>query len=318
MIDWRPGPDVLANARFRVSPLIETVSAVGMLAGGTVPPWYAEWHREATARFAAARREHPVWDALVTHGFSPLWIAESLVIAPAPGGDFATEVAPLADRPDGQIRAELRRARGPLPRQLEETTHLGRHIVDMLTWVWEHLIRPDWPRRRGQLESDAVARTTLLSTHGWGPVLDTLRGAIRYLGDGSLRISQLNLPLVDHTIGELAFYPAHAASEFAAWDLANRVAYVYPVPGALLTDGLPPTAVTKLVGVRRAEVLAHLDNPLSTSQLVEVTGQSLGSVGDHLAVLRNAGLVEGRRVGRSVLYRRTALGNALLRGETKT
>ena len=45
---------------------------------------------------------------------------------------------------------------------------------------------------------------------------------------------------------------------------------------------------------------------MSTSQLVAVTGQGLGSVGRHLRVLLDAGLVERRRSGRSVLYSRTA------------
>jgi DNA-binding transcriptional ArsR family regulator len=52
--------------------------------------------------------------------------------------------------------------------------------------------------------------------------------------------------------------------------------------------------------------------PASTSQLVATLGQSLGGIGDHLAVLREAGLISGARSGRSVLYRRTPVGDALL------
>ncbi|MDF3148744.1 winged helix-turn-helix domain-containing protein, partial [Streptomyces sp. T21Q-yed] len=60
-------------------------------------------------------------------------------------------------------------------------------------------------------------------------------------------------------------------------------------------------------------VLVLLDSPVSTTQLVAVTGQGLGSVGRHLRVLLDAGLVERRRAGRSVLYSRTAAGEVLVK-----
>jgi DNA-binding transcriptional ArsR family regulator len=53
-------------------------------------------------------------------------------------------------------------------------------------------------------------------------------------------------------------------------------------------------------------------SPASTSQLVAQLSMTLGGVGDHLAVLRRAGLVSRTRSGRSVLYSRTALGDALI------
>jgi DNA-binding transcriptional ArsR family regulator len=59
-----------------------------------------------------------------------------------------------------------------------------------------------------------------------------------------------------------------------------------------------------------------VDAPRSTSQLVALTGYGLGSVGGHLAVLRDAGLVTRRRAGRSVLYVRTPLGNRLVAATT--
>ena len=64
----------------------------------------------------------------------------------------------------------------------------------------------------------------------------------------------------------------------------------------------------RLIGGNRALVLTLLDQPRTTSQLVAVTGLGLGSVGGHLAVLRDAGLVTRRRAGRSVVYVRTPLG----------
>ena len=72
-----------------------------------------------------------------------------------------------------------------------------------------------------------------------------------------------------------------------------------------------PEALGILLGPARAGVLVLLDTPKSTTQLVALTGQGLGSVGRHLKVLLDARLVQRRRAGRSVLYYRTVAGEAL-------
>ncbi|MEU2881285.1 winged helix-turn-helix domain-containing protein, partial [Streptomyces sp. NPDC007070] len=75
-------------------------------------------------------------------------------------------------------------------------------------------------------------------------------------------------------------------------------------------------ALGALLGPARAEVLVLLGSPLSTTQLTTVTGQGLGSVGRHLRVLLDAGLIERRRAGRSVLYSRTDAGRVLVEAAT--
>ncbi|SDL28902.1 ArsR/SmtB family transcription factor [Nonomuraea jiangxiensis] len=70
-------------------------------------------------------------------------------------------------------------------------------------------------------------------------------------------------------------------------------------------------ALSRLVGPRRADVLRALDVPATTTQLVAQLGLSLGAVGGHLAVLRDAGLVTRTRAGRAVRYEHTPLGAAL-------
>ncbi|MFD4033162.1 ArsR/SmtB family transcription factor [Streptomyces sp. NPDC058637] len=97
----------------------------------------------------------------------------------------------------------------------------------------------------------------------------------------------------------------------------HRNAVVYPCSGTLAKPGgaVAPEGLARLIGSGRAGVLVLLDSPMSTTHLVAITGQGLGSVGRHLRVLLDAGLVGRRRAGRSVLYYRTAAGDMLVRAQ---
>ena len=74
------------------------------------------------------------------------------------------------------------------------------------------------------------------------------------------------------------------------------------------TDG----ALARLIGRTRAQLLAELERPATTTQLCRCFDLSLGVVGHHLAALRAAALVTRTRFGQSVVYELTPLGSALL------
>ena len=67
-----------------------------------------------------------------------------------------------------------------------------------------------------------------------------------------------------------------------------------------------------LVGRTRAALLTTLGLPRTTTQLAGQLGLSLPAVSQHLKVLKDAGLVTGRRRGRMVLYQRTPAATTLL------
>ncbi|WP_462418262.1 ArsR/SmtB family transcription factor [Kytococcus sp. Marseille-QA3725] len=71
-------------------------------------------------------------------------------------------------------------------------------------------------------------------------------------------------------------------------------------------------ALDDVVGRTRAQLLRATGTPRSTTELASTLSLSAGTVSEHLALLRRAGLVTSSRDGRAVLYRRTTLADVLL------
>jgi DNA-binding transcriptional ArsR family regulator len=74
----------------------------------------------------------------------------------------------------------------------------------------------------------------------------------------------------------------------------------------------PSRALGAVLGRSRAVLLGALDAPSSTTDLARRTGLTPGGVSQHLAALRDAGLVTPHRSGRYVLYARTVAAEALI------
>jgi DNA-binding transcriptional ArsR family regulator len=143
-----------------------------------------------------------------------------------------------------------------------------------------------------------------------------MRPGLRWLGEGRLQINAYENPPREISGAQLLFVPVTPEAGWVAWDEPHRYAVMYPCSGALAEPGrraAAPETLGALLGPARAAILMLLVTPKSTTQLVALTGQRLGSVGRHLQILRAAGLLERRRVGRSVLYRRSPAGDLLVR-----
>ncbi|WP_037779520.1 winged helix-turn-helix domain-containing protein [Kitasatospora purpeofusca] len=335
---WRVDADTLAGSRFVVSPLAETVAALKTLHGGAgAHPGERRWLAAALPRYRERLAADPVAAALVRTALGPRWNATFLTptpgaAAPMPDGAalFARELADVRATPPDVVRADLAETLGAadesaLPSPLLGHEDLAGRAAELLSWVWTETVEPDWARRRRIIEADILARTARLGTGGWAEALGDLRPGMRWLGGDGLRTGA-GPAAESHelTAAELLFVPVTPGRSWLCWDMpavdgrrvrpGRRYAVVYPCSGVLVDEDRRPVpeALAALLGRGRAELLALLDPPKTTSQLVALTGLPLGSVGRHLRILREAGLALRRRAGRSVLYHRTAAGQVLL------
>ncbi|WP_399095909.1 helix-turn-helix domain-containing protein [Streptomyces sp. BBFR2] len=321
MGEWLVDAEVLARSRFVLSPLIETVATLRTLIGHPAPARRGG-APSATEALRARLAADPFVRAWAAAGVGVRWTPDFLTRPPrhdAPA--FAGELARVRATPAPEARADLATAcGGRLPRALDVPDPAGR-AADLLDQVWQHLVRPDWPRRSRVLEADVIGRAHRLSRHGWAAAVADLGPRTRWLGNGRLRINGADRPARDLTGADLVFVPVGGPNGWVAWELPERYAVIYPASGTARTDdrgAAPadpppvPKPLARLLGTNRATLLTLLGPPRSTSQLAALTGLALGSVGDHLKVLLDAGLVTRRRAGASVLYRRTPVADALL------
>jgi DNA-binding transcriptional ArsR family regulator len=318
---WQVNADTLAGSRFVLSPLAETFASLKMLhAEAASHPGERAWLHAHLPPYKQHLAADPVTALLIRSGLGREWIADFLT--PTPRDDQATfeeEVERVRAVSPGAAREHLVLSlRGPLPARLDRHD-LPQRAADLLSYVWEEAVRPYWARRRRILEADVVARTAQLSQGGWAAALDTLRPGTRWLGDNRLQVNAHEYPPREISGAQLFFVPVTPQRiGWVSWEEPHRYAVIYPCAGALAggpDEAAVPASLGALLGTARAGILVLLDSPMSTSQLVAVTGQALGSVGRHLKVLLDARLVERRRAGRSVLYFRTPAGEVLVKAQ---
>ncbi|GGJ51840.1 ArsR/SmtB family transcription factor [Streptomyces brasiliensis] len=314
---WQVNADTLARSRFVLSPLAETFASLKLLhAGAGTHPGETAWLRAHLPAYRARLADDPVTALLVRSGLGREWIADFLTPTPRDGETFAEGVARVRAADPAAARAHLRVSlAGPLPTALDRGD-LPERAAALLEYVWQETVRPYWPRRRRVLEADVVARTAQVSRGGWAAALDALApGRTRWLGENRLQVNAHEYPPREISGAELVFVPVTPQGGWVSWEERDRYAVIYPCSGVLagVRDRVVPSSLGALLGPARAAVLVLLGSPMNTSQLTAVTGQGLGSVGRHLKVLREAGLVERRRAGRSVLYSRTAAGEVLVK-----
>ncbi|NUO60149.1 MAG: winged helix-turn-helix transcriptional regulator [Hamadaea sp.] len=322
MLRFVVGPDDLLHSRFALSPAMELAQVLRRLTGfdrhlGAGPP--LDRFRPG---FERLRRETEI-DAVLALNYAkggpnftawpPLGLAQT----------WADDLAATRATPLSVARADIADclSRGtsidPRAAAILHSPDVVERVAVALDAAWHELIAPDWPQLRAICERDVVHRAGLLARRGWAAALDGLHSEVSWR-DGGIDVRALRSGgRVDLNGEGLLLIPsAHIWPGLAAYsDSPWPKAIIYPARGvAALWERQPPAApeaLADLLGRSRARLLLALDDPASTTQLARSLGLATGAVGDHLAVLLRAGLVRRARDGRSVLYGRTPLGDAL-------
>ena len=323
MLRIEVGNEDLTMSRFAVSPLWELTHALRLLASPPDESVLRPWLVRARDRYRALARETDI--GVIGALCPPGWGADFLT--PVPTG-VSTTIGDLLDQVRstraGQAHHEVAEA---LRRQPQVDPRISRiltgdrvaeYVADVLAAAWQVLLEPEWRTLRAILERDVVYRAGQLTSRGWAAALGDLHPELSW-EQGRIVLHRMSGG-ADAALGGrgLLFVP----SVFVWPKLAVGLdppwppALVYPARGVAALWERPGrvragTALDRLLGPSRAAILVALEEPASTSQLAATLGQSIGGIGDHLAVLREAGLISRARSGRSVLYRRSPVGDAL-------
>jgi DNA-binding transcriptional ArsR family regulator len=311
----------LAGTRFAVSPLSETISGLQQLGRDDRREATLRWLRWAQDELAARPLALPrSWPLLVNDRAS--W---PQFLFPAPGGPGTTidhDLAALRRTRARDVRASLRRVFGDdLPASavsLAARPAAGlREIAAELRAAHDRLIAPHWARIRAVLDADIAYRARQLAAGGAERLFADLHPALSWQ-DGRLTLQHTPERPIEVRPGGLVLLPLvlGPATVLIKGRTTTRTTLRYPARGAgtLWTAGTRPApgSTVRLLGRHRAALLEALRSPATTTDLARALGVTPSAVAQHLAILRDSGLVTGERIGRTVLYATTARGLALL------
>lgn len=190
---------------------------------------------------------------------------------------------------------------------------LGGH----LRTFHEEFIAPLWNRIGAATAADLALRTRAVVDGGTRALLNSLRPiavweppvlTVDYPVERELHLQGRGLLLVPS-------YFCWRRPITLADDQLQPV-LIYPVDKTLAPTTPSSAPLPRLLGPTRAALLYESAalTCATTSELASVTGMSLPTVSQQLAVLRDSGLIASRRDGKRVLHAATPLGRRLLDG----
>ncbi|WP_344052472.1 ArsR/SmtB family transcription factor [Streptomyces thermoalcalitolerans] len=325
MITFVLGVEDLANTRFALSPLHETLLSLRVLQDPGLSVLHLPWRRSVLGGLAPLDTELLMSLVARRRTLPDFLTPTPTCFAPA----FEEQLAAVRRVPPARVRHDLRltHAPDPLPEALRDAVtgddaavvRLRDALCELLRQYWEVAIEPVWPRMRRVLEADMTYRARQLALGGARLLFADMHPDLRW-HSGELHIDKMISRYRVAASGRgLLLLPsvfAHKPAPPVSPEVPPEL--VYPSRGvATLWESTPPAApraLVSLLGAPRARLLGLLEEPLSTVELARRLRVTPSAVSQHLRVLHATGLVNRARAGRQVLYRRSTLGDQLMEG----
>lgn len=320
------GQNDLLRCRFAISPIGETVQAARLLARRDRLGTDAAVSDIGLPRSRLSDRLDLVllFALLPERGYAPDFLTPP---PESPLPSLEEQLGLIRATPVERVRAEIarslqgRRVPTDVFRMLA-ARNVAHVLAGQLELVWASMLEPSWKAVKEVLERDIAYRGRSLAHDGLAQGLDGLSPFV------SFRLDRLHVR--QHTVrtrrldgkGLLLVPSAFLASRPATMleeDLPATLIYAARGAGNLWLQPEPAAEhrdLGALIGRTRAQILASLRQPMSTTALAHALERSPGNVADHLVVLLDSGLVSRRREGRQVLYSQTPLGELLSGRET--
>jgi DNA-binding transcriptional ArsR family regulator len=327
MIRFQLSVEDLADTRFAITPIQETVLSLWALRDPGRYPLHLPWHRSIQHGLDTLNTELLLSLVGPTFALPDFLTPRPTVFAP----DINDELATVCGTPLDVVRRDLIATYAPsgLPDTLAAATEsrdapvarLLADICDQLQRYWDVAIAPTWPQLRLLLEADMTYRARRLATGGARLLFADLHPNVRWR-DGTLHIDKM---IGKHTVAVcgrglmllpslFAYKPVPPMSpEEPPW-------LAYPCRGAATLWAPAPaantTALASLLGAPRTGLLNLLEEPVATVEIARRLKVTPSAVSQHLRVLHATGLVTRARAGRNVLYHRSTLGDQLINPPT--
>jgi DNA-binding transcriptional ArsR family regulator len=297
-----------------MSPIHEVVSLAQLL---TEPQRHAMFHPWLRRRHL--HLSHPDLRALTVFMADGAYRPDFLDPSPMTSEPtFEEGMDALLAAPADQTYAELvdaTRGRGAdMGRRLLDDPERARsEAADALRRLWKAVVEPEWVCMRQALRAELLDRAIQVNREGLRTVLPRLHPSAA-CEDDTVTVDKPADVDVDCPEG-LILVPSLFITDRVQCTTSDHwtPAIYYPASGRYLWAAPPtPRSLDRLLGVTRARILAALTTPLQTTVVAGLVNVTAPTASEHLAILRDAGLVERSRAGRTAMYELTEAGHTLL------